>query len=107
MEGFVRGQLLRIFIDEKDRSGIQPLYTAVVEFLRRRGVSGASVFRGIEGYGGRSEIHLATAFSWLPNLPVVIEVVEDEAKIDEIMPELQALIPEGLMTLEKVDYLRI
>ena len=107
MDGFKQGRLLRIFIDENDRRGMQPLYTAVVEFLRAKDVAGATVFRGIEGFGSHQQIHMAKAFSWIPNLPILIEVVDDAEKLDAILPELQALIGEGLLTLEAAEYLRL
>jgi PII-like signaling protein len=107
MEGFKQGRLLRIFIDENDRHGVEPMYTAVVEFLRAKTVAGATVFRGIEGYGAHHEIHVAKVFSWIPNLPILIEVVDDAEKIDAILPELEALIGEGLVTLEAAEYLQL
>jgi uncharacterized protein len=107
MEGFRQGRLLRIFIDETDRRGAQPMYTAVVEFLRAKNVAGATVFRGIEGYGSHQQIHVAKVFSWIPNLPILIEVVDDAETIDAILPELEALIGEGLITLEAAEYLQL
>ena len=107
MDGFKQGRLLRIFVDEHDRHGMQPMYTAVVELLRSRHMAGATVFRGIEGYGQHQEIHLAKIFSWLPNLPVLIEVVDDAEKIAQILPDLEALVGEGLVTLEAAEYLRL
>jgi len=107
MEGFRQGRLLRIFIDGNDRHGVQPMYTAVVEFLRARRVAGATVFRGIEGYGSHQQIHLAKVLSWIPNLPILIEVVDDAGKIDAILPDLETLVGEGLMTLEAVEYLQL
>lgn len=104
---FQDGKLLRIFVDEQDRAGMQPLYTAVVELLRRKGVAGATVFRGIEGFGGRQQIHAAKLFSWIPNLPVLIEVVDDWSVIEPLLPELQALVGDGLMTVEAAQYLRL
>jgi uncharacterized protein len=104
---FQDGKLLRIFVDEGDRAGIQPLYTAIMEMLRKRGVAGATVFRGIEGYGGHNQIHMAKVFSWLPNLPILIEVVEDADVIEPLIPELETMVGEGLITLEAVQYLRI
>jgi PII-like signaling protein len=104
---FRDGKLLRIFVDENDREGAQPLYTAIVELLRKRGIAGATVFRGIEGFGSRQQIHVAKVFSWLPNLPIVIEVVEDASVLEPLLPELQAMIGEGLITLEAARYLRI
>jgi hypothetical protein len=107
MQDFRAGRLLRIFIDETDRHGIQPMYTAVVEFLRSKHIAGATVFRGIEGFGSHHEIHIAKVFSWIPNLPILIEVVDEGEKIDEILPELEGLIGEGLVTLEAAQYLRL
>ncbi|MGA8841329.1 MAG: DUF190 domain-containing protein [Candidatus Aquilonibacter sp.] len=104
---FKKGQLLRIFVDEADRHGLQPMYTAVVELLRTKHIAGATVFRGIEGYGQHDQIHIARVFSWLPNLPILIEVVDDKDKIDQILPDLEQLVGEGLVTVEAADYLRL
>jgi uncharacterized protein len=106
-ETFKDGKLLRIFIDERDRTGLQPTYTAVVEFLRRRGVAGATVFRGIEGFGGHGEVHIAKVFSWLPNLPILIEVVDDWTVLEPLIAELESMIGEGLLTVEAAQYLRL
>ena len=107
MEGFRRGRLLRIFVDEADRRGIAPLYVGVVDYLRAQGVAGASIFRGIEGYGGHREVHLAKALSWVPNLPIVIEVVDDDETIARILPELERIVGDGLITLEAAEYLQL
>jgi len=107
MQDFKKGQLLRIFVDETDRHGLQPMYTAVVELLRANHIAGATVFRGIEGYGQHDRIHMAKAFSWLPNLPILIEVVDDKEQIDRILPDIQQLVGEGLVTVEAADYLRL
>ena len=104
---FQEGRLLRIFLDEQDRSGLQPTYTAVVEFLRKRGVKGATVFRGIEGFGGHGEVHGAKVFAWLPNLPVLIEVVDDWSVLEPLLPELEGMVREGLFTIEPVRYARL
>ncbi|HUA08888.1 MAG TPA: DUF190 domain-containing protein [Candidatus Acidoferrales bacterium] len=104
---FHDGKLLRIFVDETDSIGLEPAYTAIVEFLRRRGVAGATVFRGIEGFGGHGEVHVAKVFSWLPNLPILIEVVDDWAVIEPLIGELEEMIGEGLLTVEAAQYLRL
>ena len=104
---FREGKLLRIFLDEQDRSGLQPTYTAVVEFLRKKGVSGATVFRGIEGFGGHNQMHVARVFSWFPNLPILIEVVEDWSVLEPLLPQLEAVIGDGLLTIEAAQYLRL
>jgi len=98
----VTGTLMRIFLDESDRHGNQPLYVAVVEALRRLGCSGATVFKGIEGYGSHHQVHSARVFDVSTNMPVLIEVVGDEQQIAGVIPSLRDLIPEGLITLEKI-----
>ena len=105
--GFAEGTLLRIFVDEHDQAGGQPLYAAVMEMLRKRGVAGATAFRGIEGYGGHREIHMARVLAWKRNLPVVIEVIDDAPVITGLIPDLQAMMSEGLLTTEGVRYQRI
>jgi PII-like signaling protein len=104
---FRAGKLLRIFLDEQDRSGAQPAYTAIVEFLRKQGVSGATVFRGIEGFGGHNQMHVARVFSWSANLPILIEVVDDWSVLEPLLPRLEAMLGEGLMTIEAAQYLRL
>jgi uncharacterized protein len=106
-QDFQDGKLLRIFVDERDRTGLQPTYTAIVDFLRKRGVAGATVFRGIEGFGGHGEVHVAKVFSWLPNLPILIEVVDDWVVLEPLIGELEAMIGEGLLTVEAAQYLRM
>ncbi len=107
LPGFREGKLLRIFVDEADRTGNQPTYTAIVDFLRKRGVRGASVFRGIEGYGSRGHLHLSKIFAWVQNMPILIEVVDDWENIGPLLPELRALMREGLLTVEAAEYLRV
>lgn len=94
--------LMRIFVDEADRSGKRSLYAAIVEELRRNGFAGATVLKGIEGFGARREVHAARSVDFASNLPIVIEVAEREEKIRAIVPTLSAMIPEGLITLERI-----
>lgn len=101
------GRLLRIFVDEADRWHGQPLYTAIVEALRKADFAGATVLKGIEGYGSHKTLHSARVFDFSTNLPIVIEVIEEEAKIAAFLPTLQAMIGEGLLTLENVRLVRI
>jgi PII-like signaling protein len=107
MATFTVGKLLRIFVGEKDCWHGQPLYCAIVEVLRRRGIAGATVFRGIEGYGTHQQIHLAKLFSLAPDVPVCIEVVDDEDKINAILPALEEMMQDGLVSLEQVQYAKI
>jgi PII-like signaling protein len=100
--GVARATLMRIFVDEADRCGKQPLYAAIIEELRRNGFAGATVLKGIEGFGTHREVHAARSVDYAANLPVVIEVAEAEEKIATIVPVLTAMIPEGLITLERI-----
>ena len=97
------GKLLRIFVGESDRRGMQPLYTAIVERARKFGLAGATVFKGIEGYGGHSVVHAARVFDLSSDLPVLIEIVDAEERVRAFLPELDALVREGLVTLETVE----
>lgn len=106
-DAFRDGVLLRIFVDEKDRAGGRPLHVAILELLRTANVAGATVFRGIEGFGGHGQIHVAGVFSWMPNLPILIEVVDEPEIIASVLPRLTAMITEGLITSERLRYLRI
>lgn len=100
------GKLLRIFIGESDRHGGQPLYTAIVEAARRQGLSGATVFKGIEGFGGHSVVHAARVFDLSTDLPVLVEIVDTEENVRAFIPLLDEMIHEGLVTLESVDVVR-
>jgi hypothetical protein len=95
--------LLRIFVGESDRRGSQPLYTAIVESARKQGLSGATVFKGIEGFGGHSVVHAARVFDLSTDLPILIEIVDTEEKIRAFIPLLDDLVQEGLVTLESVE----
>ena len=100
------GKLLRIFVGESDRVGNQPLYTAIVERARAAGLSGATVFKGIEGFGGHSVVHAARVFDLSTDLPVLIEIVDAEEKIRAFIPSLDDIVTDGLITLETVEIIR-
>jgi hypothetical protein len=102
-----RGQLLRIFIDEDDRCGNQPLYAAIADALLAAGFAGATVLKGIEGYGCHRVVHSTRLVDVSTNLPIVIEVIESEEKVRAFLPTLRAMIPEGLLTLEYVALIRL
>jgi PII-like signaling protein len=94
--------LMRIHIGESDRWEGKPLYEALVELFRREGFSGATVLRGVGGYGSASRYHTEKILRLSQDLPVVIEVVEYPEKIEKILPQLDGMIGGGLITLEKV-----
>ena len=95
--------LARIYIGEADQHGGKPLYQAIVERLRDRGIAGASVFRGIEGYGANARLHTSRILRLSEDLPVLIEVVDREETLRAILPELDQMIGDGLITLERVE----
>jgi PII-like signaling protein len=98
----VEAKLLRIFIGESDRHGHRPLYEVVVEEARKRGMAGATVTRGLMGFGKNSRIHTAKILRLSEDLPIVIEIVDTPERIDAFLPELDAMIDDGLVTLEKI-----
>ncbi|MEJ2636094.1 MAG: DUF190 domain-containing protein [Calditrichia bacterium] len=96
------GHLLRIFIGESDKFEGLPLYEWVVRKAREHGLAGATVVRGLEGFGAHSRIHTAKILRLSEDLPIIIEVIDTRDKIEEFLPEIDHAIREGLATLEKV-----
>lgn len=100
------GKLLRIFVGESDRWEGQPLFEAIVRKVRETGGAGATVLRGIEGFGAHSRIHTARILRLSEDLPIVIEVVDTAERIDALLPLLDEMIEDGLVTIETVRILR-
>ena len=96
-------RLLRIFIGESDSYDGRPLYQAIVEALRKAGLAGATVLRGIEGFGKSSHLHTAHILRLSEDLPIVIECVDTHDKIEAIFPTLDEMIGDGLVTMERVE----
>lgn len=94
--------LLRIFFGEKDRFQGQPLTTAIVNAAREAHLAGATVLRGILGFGAESHLHSAKILRLSEDLPVVVEIVDQEEKIQAFLPQLDQMMQEGMITLEKV-----
>jgi uncharacterized protein len=94
-------ELLRIFVGESDRHQSRLLYEVIVEEARKRGMAGATVLRGIMGFGAHTRTHTAKVLRLSEDLPVVIEIVDKPERIAEFLPELDKLIREGLITLER------
>lgn len=95
-------QLLRIFVGESDRYDGKPLYEAIVLKAREAGLAGATVLRSTLGFGATSHLHTAKILRLSADLPMVIEIIDSEAKIQDFLPLLDDLIDGGLATLEKV-----
>ena len=98
-----QGVLLRIFIGESDRWHGKSLHMALVEEAKRQGLAGATVVRGIEGFGAHSRIHTARLVDIAPDLPMIVEIVDHEPKIAAFLPTVHDMVSEGLVTLEKVN----
>ena len=96
-------RLLRIFIGESDTYEGRPLYEAIVLALRKEGLAGATVLRGIEGFGKSSRLHTAHILRLSEDLPIIIECVDTAEKIEAILPTLDTMIGDGLVTMERVD----
>ncbi|MGB8518583.1 MAG: DUF190 domain-containing protein [Candidatus Tumulicola sp.] len=96
-------KLVRIFLGESDRWKGQPLYIAIVEEMRKSGLAGATVFKGILGFGAHSVVHAARIVDLSSDLPIVIELVDSEEKVAAFLPTLDIMVAEGLVTLEKID----
>lgn len=100
------GKLLRIFVGESDRWEGRPLFEAIVQKVREAGGAGATVLRGIEGFGAHSRIHTTRILRLSEDLPIVIEVVDTAERIDALLPVLDEMIEDGLVTIETVRILR-
>jgi uncharacterized protein len=94
-------ELLRIFIGESDHYHGQPLYEAIVLEARKRGMAGATVLRGVMGFGADSRMHTAKILRISEDLPIVVEIVDNPERIAAFLPELDTMIEEGLITLER------
>ena len=101
-----QGLLLRVFLGEKDRWHGRPLYEALVLKAREAGLAGATVLRGVEGFGAKSRLHSAKVLRLSEDLPIVIELVDREDRIRAFLPVCDEMIGEGLITLEPVEVLK-
>jgi PII-like signaling protein len=97
------GKLLRIFIGENDKHERLPLFEWIVRKAREQGLAGATVLRGLEGFGAQSRLHTAKILRLSSDLPVIIEIVDTEEKIESFLPLIDDAIDEGLATVEKVE----
>ena len=94
--------LMRIFVDEDEHFGHAPLFAALVEELQRSGFGGATVLKGIAGFGSSGYIHSSRVVDAAQSMPVLIEVVEAEEKVRSVIPRLREMISDGLITLERI-----
>ncbi|HMO86406.1 MAG TPA: DUF190 domain-containing protein [Lacipirellulaceae bacterium] len=96
------GCLLRIFIGESDRWEGAPLYEALVLKARELHLAGATVLRGPMGFGAKSRLHTVKILRLSEDLPIIVEVVDSQEKIDQFLPHVEAMMQDGLVTIEKV-----
>jgi uncharacterized protein len=94
--------LMRIHIGESDKWHGKPLHEVIVTMLRKEGFSGATVLRGVSGFGGSSVYHTDKLLRLSQDLPIVVEVIETQERIDQILPRMDEIVAGGLITLEKV-----
>jgi len=97
---------MRIFIGESDHWQRRPLYAALLELFRSRGLAGATVLKGVAGFGPDSIIHTAGILRMSSDLPLVIEVVDSEARLEAVLPDIDRMMSGGLVTMEKVRVIR-
>lgn len=98
-----QGTLLRIFIGESDHHDGLALYEWIVREAKKHGLAGATVLRGLEGFGAHSRVHTARVLRLSSDLPIVVEIVDTRDKIEAFLPVIDGAIVEGLATLEKVE----
>ena len=98
------GRLLRIFVGETDRHGGLALYDWIIQQARAQGLAGATALRGIEGFGARNRLRTVKIEVLSFDLPIVVEIVDTEEKINAFLPTIDAAIREGLATVERVDF---
>ena len=97
------GRRLRVYFCEGDEFEGRPLEEAVVDVLRSEGIGGATVLRGVAGYGGSSVLHTSHVLRLSEDLPMVIEAIDTEAKVHAVVPRIEQMIGDGLITLESVE----
>jgi len=95
-------ELLRVFVGQLDKHGHRPLYEVIVEMARKRGLAGASVLRGLMGFGGSGGLHAANVLRLPEDVPVVIEIIDTPDKISAFLPGLERLVGKGAITRQQV-----
>jgi PII-like signaling protein len=95
------GKLLRIFIGEADRWNGKPLYEEIIFLAKKKGLAGATAIKGFMGFGCKSHMHTANLLRLSEDLPIIIEIVDSQEKINQFIPQLDSMVKEGLITLEK------
>lgn len=97
---------VRIYIAEQDKAGRQPLWEALLHLLRDNGAAGATMFRGYAGFGAHSRIHMARLADVVPDLPVVVEWVDDPARVERLLPRISSMVQHGAITIDDVSLVK-
>jgi len=103
MSELKEGKLLRIFIDEADKHKGKPLYEEIIRFAKDQKMAGATAIKGFMGFGFNHHMHTTKLLRLSENLPIIIEIVDTEDKINLFLPRLQTIVTEGLITTEKAN----
>jgi len=104
MKGIVGTQMLmRVFIKESDHYRSDPLYLALLQLFKAEGLTGGTALRGIAGFGAHAQLHTDRILRLSQDLPVVVEVVDEESRIRDVLPKVDAMIDSGMVTLEKAE----
>ena len=98
-----RAKRLRIYVNEDDQVGHQPAHVAVVGLLKREGAAGATVLRGLEGFGSSGVVHTVNLGDLVEKLPIVIEWIDTPERIDRLLPKLEQMLPRALVTLDETE----
>ena len=98
-----KAKLLKVYVGEKERFKNKPLYQYLVQWLKEQEIIGVTVFRGIEGYGSDKVLHSARLLELSSDLPMILEIVDTEEKIDSIVPEVSKMVPKGLVYTVSVE----
>jgi PII-like signaling protein len=101
-----KGIRVRIYFGERDRFGQKTLWSALLDFLRQEGAAGATVIRGVAGYGAHSKIHTASIVDLSTDLPLVLEWIDTEDRVAELLPRIEAMLQGGMITTDPVTIVR-
>jgi CBS-domain-containing membrane protein len=100
-----KAKRLRIYLNEGDRVGHQPAHVAILSFLRRQDAAGATVVRGVEGFGGSGVVHTTMLADIVQELPIVVEWIDTPERVDRLLPQLKEMVPRGLVTIDETEVL--
>lgn len=101
-----RGIRVRAYFGERDRHQGEPLWSALLQFLRRSGAAGGTVTRGVAGYGAHSKIHAASLVDLSADLPLILEWIDTEERVNRLLPEVEEMLQGGLVTTDPVTIVR-